>query len=278
MFALGMILALLPLLLLLAVPVAAWREGRGSPWSFAVGRVISNAFSAIGGAPLACIAVSFLLHGLPGGLVGATTATTDIQADMIATRYASVYAGWGLVNLLVWPLGQLVLTLLALDTLAGRGVDVRRTFGRALRLWPFGIAVTLLAWIGIGIGLLVLIVPGLVLLLNWFVVLPVLAAEGATVLGSFERSAALVQGMRWRLLLLLLLAGVAWMFFLMLTGMLAGVVTVTVGGGGWPVGAVQVIGTTLSGLLVPVGVAAVYHEVRSAKEGQGSEDLAAVFA
>jgi hypothetical protein len=55
----------------------------------------------------------------------------------------------------------------------------------------------LLASIGIFIGLLLLIVPGLYLLTIWSVIVPVIVLEGATVMSSFGRSRELVRGNGW---------------------------------------------------------------------------------
>jgi hypothetical protein len=59
------------------------------------------------------------------------------------------------------------------------------------------IAVSILAGLGIGIGFLLLIVPGLILLTFWSVVAPVLVIERPGVLGAFGRSRELVRGYGW---------------------------------------------------------------------------------
>lgn len=71
------------------------------------------------------------------------------------------------------------------------------TFGHALaRLVPLT-AAGILATLGIVLGLLLLIVPGLVLLTWWLVVSPVIVLEGRPVLESFRRSRELVIGHGW---------------------------------------------------------------------------------
>jgi hypothetical protein len=55
-----------------------------------------------------------------------------------------------------------------------------------------------LAGIGIAIGLILLIVPGLFLLTIWAVIVPAIVIDRTGVLGSFGRSRELVKGNGWR--------------------------------------------------------------------------------
>jgi hypothetical protein len=64
--------------------------------------------------------------------------------------------------------------------------------GVAPVFWPL-LAVAILAGLGIGVGLLLLIVPGLILMTIWAVVVPVCVVERPGVLASFSRSRALVR-------------------------------------------------------------------------------------
>jgi hypothetical protein len=59
------------------------------------------------------------------------------------------------------------------------------------------LAVSILGGLGIGIGLLLLIVPGLILLTFWSVVAPVTVIEQPGVLRAFGRSRELVRGYGW---------------------------------------------------------------------------------
>ena len=61
MAAFAILFLLVPVVLLAIAIGGAWMEGRRSPYAFGMGRVISNAFTAIGGAPLALLAASAAL-------------------------------------------------------------------------------------------------------------------------------------------------------------------------------------------------------------------------
>jgi hypothetical protein len=81
--------------------------------------------------------------------------------------------------------------------------DGRRdhSIGQLLRsvkpvFWPL-VAVSILFGIGVAIGFVLLIVPGLVLLVIWSVVAPVTVLERPGVLGAFRRSREVVRGNGW---------------------------------------------------------------------------------
>ncbi|MEA2330388.1 MAG: hypothetical protein QOH58_526 [Thermoleophilaceae bacterium] len=64
-------------------------------------------------------------------------------------------------------------------------------------IWPL-LGAGILAGIGIAIGFVLLIVPGLFLLTIWAVIVPAIVIERTGVLGAFGRSRELVSGNGWR--------------------------------------------------------------------------------
>ena len=71
----------------------------------------------------------------------------------------------------------------------------------------------ILAALGITVGFILLIVPGLFLLTIWSLIIPVIVLEGTRTMDSFGRSRELTRGNRWgvfgRILVTLLIVGVA---------------------------------------------------------------------
>ncbi len=57
---------------------------------------------------------------------------------------------------------------------------------------------SILAGLGIGIGLVLLLVPGLFLLTIWCLIVPVIVLEGLGIVAAFGRSRALVRGFGWQ--------------------------------------------------------------------------------
>lgn len=76
-------------------------------------------------------------------------------------------------------------------------VDLSETLSAAVALLPSLSAAGVLATLGILLGLLALIVPGLVLLTWWLVVCPVIVLEDPRVIPAFGRSRRLVRGSAW---------------------------------------------------------------------------------
>ena len=62
--------------------------------------------------------------------------------------------------------------------------------------WPL-VAVSILFGLGVGVGFILLIIPGLILLVIWSVVAPVTVVEHPGVFEAFGRSRALVRGNGW---------------------------------------------------------------------------------
>jgi hypothetical protein len=112
------------------------------------------------------------------------------------------------------------------------------------------IAVSILSGIGIFIGFVLLIVPGLILMTIWSVVGPVTVLERPGVFAAFERSRALVKDFGWPvfgvLLVIILLAIVA--------GLVVGAITSGLGDVGQTIVSwvVNVITAPLSALLTSV--------------------------
>lgn len=274
MVAFAILILLLPVLLLAVAVGGAWMEGRRSPYPFGLGRVISNAFAAIGGAPLALLVASALLNA-PMQLALPLIAQRPNDTDQLIA-IGTTMAPFGILWIVVYPFLKLVMTGIAVETLAGRPVELAATLRMALRRTLPALGMLILFGIALTVGMLFLIVPALVLMLTWFVVMPVMAAEGQGPIACFARSSQLMRGMRWRLLLLLVIVGV---LYLVVSGMVQGLLLGLFGTDNlWAAAGIQAVFATLVGVLPATGAAAVYHEARTAKEGSGSHDLDAVFA
>jgi hypothetical protein len=95
-----------------------------------------------------------------------------------------------------WLQGALVLAVD--DVRDGRAdLSIRETLNRVLPRVNTLTVAGLLAGLGIVIGFLLLIVPGLYLLTIWLLIVPAIVLEGHGVMSSFGRSRELIRGHGW---------------------------------------------------------------------------------
>lgn len=272
------VLLALPFLFIAALIFAARTEARRHSWRFRITDVVSQSFSTIGRARLPMLATSLVTIALP-----ATALQTALGVDATARMFTmpdeqvltALGIGW-LVSLLVGTLGEVVMIAIALDVLAGRPVQFGPALAQGLRLLLPAILVRLLLWVGVALGLMLFIIPGLVLMLTWAIVLPVLVAERPGIFASFARSGELLRGARWRLLLLFAIVFVAWSLF---GGMGQGFALASQTSGA-RIGSIviQTLVATLTGAMGAAGLSTIYHQLKSEREGLVGEDLEAVFA
>ena len=129
----------------------------------------------------------------------------------------SIYLVIAIINaLLSWGLGAfgafigLILTMFGMfllqsalvlavqDVRDGRAdLDLRATISAAMPFIGSVALASILASIGIGIGFILIIVPGLILLTFWSLIIPEIVIGGAGALESFGRSWRTVSGYAW---------------------------------------------------------------------------------
>jgi hypothetical protein len=103
-----------------------------------------------------------------------------------------------LISLVLGTLYEGMVVQLVRDVQDGRRDNtLGKLFGSVSPVLVPLIAVSILAGLGIGIGLVLLIVPGLILLTLWSVVAPVVVLERPGVFAAFGRSRELVRGYGW---------------------------------------------------------------------------------
>jgi hypothetical protein len=140
----------------------------------------------------------------------ATTAIVMIFLDLITALGRSVDSTsgevlWALVSVTVSLIGtflvQGALTLAVDDVRDGRvDTSIGELYARTRPHLGALIIAGLVAAIGIGIGLVVLIAPGLYLLTLWALIVPAIVLEKCSAGDSFGRSSALTAGHRWAVL------------------------------------------------------------------------------
>lgn len=243
------------------------------PADFSISNVFSNTFGVIArNAPL-FLGLSLIIVGLPQLLIGMVTTPQSTDPMALFTSPGAIFTSMigYIVFLFLSIVLQASLIVASANDLAGRPVNFGECVNRAVaKLFPL-IGLGIVVAIGVSIGFVFLIIPGVILYLMWMVAVPVLMVENLGVFESLSRSAALTKGSRWKLLGLI----VVFFIFSMIIAI--------------PIGVISLISTSLSlvssALLSTVsaavgaaGIAAVYIELRGSKEGTNSDQLASVFA
>jgi hypothetical protein len=212
-------------------------------------------------------------------------APSSLYEIRIAGRYgADSDIGLQLLRLMETFLSYLAtaaVTYAAIQELRGRRVGFREFCARGLALGGVAIRVALLSSICFVLGLIALVVPAFVLLVIWWVAIPVAVAERLGAVASLRRSTELTKGYRWRIFALMLAffaaavaVGVVFAVLVVIPSELLGSSTVAAD----RLLTIAVCLWTSFFMAAQSVLAAVgYYYLRVAKEGVGIEEIAAVF-
>jgi membrane-anchored glycerophosphoryl diester phosphodiesterase (GDPDase) len=261
---------------------------------FELGRVLSRTFSAIVNNWLKFLLLSVLISGLPMFLVGLwpiiimggegiMSENTANSGAMAGVFVASVL---GFVLFIVASvLLQSILVHACFKDFAGEDVSLRQSFKIAMSFLLPLIGLTILYMLGVGFGFILLVIPGISLLLGWYLAVPVMLFEQTSVTDSLSRSWELTKGYkRWILLILVIISVISMIISTVLTlgSIPFGDPNTAIFTGGtvtfWIIYSfMSALGQSISVLLNASAVAALYYEIRDLKEGIIPETIAAVF-
>jgi len=181
-------------------------------------------------------------------------------------------------------LGQAMVLYGAFQDMRGRPVSLADCFKVGLRrFFPIiGLAISMV--VALIFAFMLLVFPAIMLAMMWFVATPVCVVEQLGPFRSMGRSRELTKGHRWRLFGLLLLI----MIPALIVGAIVGAVTLfTLGPSGFltldtvlasSLGkGISLVWNAAWGGFFAAAIAVTYHDLRVAKEGLTTEQIAAVF-
>lgn len=220
------------------------------------GDVISETFSIYGqnlGALLGSALVVFIVFGLASGLLRTGDAfLLFLLASVVDLVGRALYVGF--------------VVKLVQDVRDGRrDFGVGDLFSAAapfiLPLIGFGI----LYAIGVTIGFLLLIVPGLILITFWSVGAPAIVVEGIGPIDAFRRSWRLVRGDAWSvfgalLLVLLIVLGI---------GIVLAAIATPIGDGEVSTWIASIVSATITAPIFALAVTVLYYELAGGVVGPG---------
>lgn len=209
--------------------------------------------------------------------------TNHSASEMVVNGWLGF--GISIAELFVAQLVTATLIYGTIQELRSTRSSIAECFLRGLPLVPPVIGVSIVAYLIVMLGMIALIIPGLIAAVMLAVVIPVTVVERPGVFASLGRSKQLTKGYRWRIFGIFLI--VYLLFFamsfvaLLIFGLVANVSVSleSLAPENWIFGTLvlnAIIGP-LTYAFFAVMVAVVYHDLRIAKEGSDTEEIARVF-
>jgi hypothetical protein len=177
-----------------------------------------------------------------------------------------------LVMLVLSPLSQAIMLHTAFQDMSGRRISLSESVRAALSRWLPLIGLSICVGFGVMCGLILLIVPGIVLMIMWYVANPACIVERLGVFASMGRSSELTKGHRWSIFGMWVLIAIA---SSVISAVLKGMLGLT--GSSGLVIAGTLAWTALAGAFAAVFAIVTYHDLRVAKEGVDTRHIVAVF-
>ncbi|RVU38671.1 hypothetical protein EOI86_05180 [Hwanghaeella grinnelliae] len=233
----------------------------------------------------------YLPQNIVFGLIGVLpfVAILAVTPDTLLSEYrlTDIASILGVIfflgQLAIYSVASRAITTFSLQRLAGAKPELFTSLGNGLiGMLPVYIG-TILTHIGFGLGLILLVIPGLYFIATYALVTPAIVREGLGVKDAFFRSKTLVIGYRWKILVALLVLAIFYSiiqfvglsaFQLMYLIHDAEIVNFAEANSKIPM--TNAIGTPMYVFAV-IFIAALYDEIRNAKEGCRQDEVAAVF-
>jgi hypothetical protein len=245
------------------LPTSRFSEG-----DFRIGHVMSQAWSL-----LTRNFLKFFLVTAVAALPQAATSTIGDPIQVLALQLMGVkMQGFGaLLGFVLTTLSEAAVLYGAFQNMRGEPVNLGQSMRVGLRrFFPVvGVAISMTI-IGV-LGLVVFVVPGLMFFTLSFVVIPACVVEGRGVFASIGRSSDLTRGYRWKIFALMLFwygsdAIVEGLIepLTSITGPIAAFVAYLTWNGIWAA-------------FYAIFAVVTYHDLRVAKEGVDTAQIAAVF-
>jgi hypothetical protein len=235
----------------------------GALGEFNIGAVLGRALEVFkrGGGRFVALAA---LPALPSLLVQLSAGTASFPVP--------VYVIAALLQVFLYFLAQGASVYGAFQEMRGQSFLVTESLGKCMeRIFPL-VGAALLTSLGMMLGFVLLVIPGLFLAIIWSVTSPACIVERLGPIESIQRSAALTKGYRWKILALFLILGVFGWLASFLMAMIFGAI------GGAVVAALLIFAVgAVWGAFVSIIVAVVYYELRAIKEGINLDQIISVF-
>lgn len=250
--------------------------------TFSIGAIMGRAFGVMFANPVAVFGIAFLFGAIPQLVMTLLLPSNPGSDFRLFLANGFLY----LVSLLVYVLFSALAQGAIVRATGAYIVGTQASIADCLRVGlvkalPL-IALAILTSLGVMLGFLLLIVPGIILALMWAVATPALVMEDIGVVDAFGRSRFLTKGARWNVLFLMIVVAIA----MWLVMAVAVVPTLILGGGMAAMGTaptaismiVDAVTTTFGTALWSTMQTSLYFALRDWREGPQTDALADVFA
>jgi hypothetical protein len=196
-----------------------------------------------------------------------------VQITFLSINTVASLAGWA---------GSGAVMFAALSRLNGDRAGLAQCMHAGARFYLPLLACAFLFHLGVLLGLVLLIVPGVIAATALLTAGPVIVSERAGIFIAFQRAVFLSRDNRWIILLLI----VAYAMLNAAFGFVSNFISrsiLTGAGGGYPMGLIVVVSvvasllSTITQMIRSTGIATVYHELRTMKENPMADELGKVF-
>ena len=250
---------------------------------FDMSRVARRTFGSIGRNWAVFFGLAVLLTGIPQALLQFAV----LQGRLLDPTLTGAPFAWTSLptSLLLAAASAVLQAALVHGTvmdLNGRKASFGDCLATGMRFFLPVIGIAIMESIALVFGFVLLVVPGIIMAMAWLVAVPAEVTERTGLFGAFSRSAELTRNHRWSLL------GMCVIYVVLIT-VIAGVVGGVFGAasvGAWATetdritfvqAASSLIVQPLQTMIATAGIASVYYELRSVKDGIGPDALASVF-
>ena len=255
--------------------------------TMSVGRVFQRAFSAVSLNPVVILGLALVVGAVPSLIItyffvqSGLTANNPLQPGFSMNRMLGAVFISSVINLVIAALVQGAQTRATVSAAEGHRASFGESLSAGLRVLLPLIGLSILWAIGVGIGFILLVVPGIILLLMWAVAVPSLVIERNGIMGAFSRSADLTKGARWKIFGLFLVLLVSYWLVSLVIGV-AGLRAYGPGATASGLTIANIIGSAILGTIFNTIWGTIqpslYVELRQWKEGTGVENLEEIFA
>lgn len=248
----------------------------GGTGRFDLGRVMERTFTVIGRNFVTFVLAALVLTGIPSLIT--VIGQGGLPLPSSPRGWVIMGTGW-LLSLFGAYLLQAAIVHVTVNALNNRTVTLRAAMGIAVgKMLPL-LAMAVLTFLATTLGMVLLIVPGFIVAVMLCVAAPVLVMEKMSIFQSLGRSRELTKEFRWPIF------GLFVIYMIVATAISGTVTGVSVATGGTMDGAANPVVTMIFTPLIAVvqsiigsaGISALYYELRTAKEGVGTDELAELF-